>query len=263
MLVRDAGDAWQIVLQTDHADLSAQLLAAWGGDGFARPEPYASVVRAAQRHDDGWAVWERRPRLAPDGGAPQNFIGVGVPVHLAFYRAGVEVACDEDPYAGLLVSMHMSGLYRRRYGVVPAGEMRLSPELRAQADVYCDQEEERQAALVAELGVEDAERWTNYALLQVADLVSLYCQLGDLESGVGAPGSVAEVPAADGARTSMTITPLGPWRLRFDPYPFAETPLALTMVRRMVPKRAWADDDDFRADFYAARPETVRIFAQA
>jgi hypothetical protein len=46
--------------------------------------------------------------------------------------------------------MHMSGLYRRRYGVVPAGEMRLDPELRARADLFCDQEEERQDALAAQ-----------------------------------------------------------------------------------------------------------------
>ncbi|MBB4665045.1 DUF3891 family protein [Conexibacter arvalis] len=264
MLVRDDGDAWQLVLQTDHADLAGQLLAAWGGDGFAPPAPRASVVRAGLRHDDGWAVWEQSPRLDPDSGAPQSFLGVAVPVHLAFYRAGVEVVCDEDPYAGLLVSMHMSGLYRRRYGVVPAGEMRLDPELRARADLFCDQEEERQAALAARLEVDDAERWTNYALLQIADLLSLHCGLADLESGgPGAAGALRDVPTADGGRADVAISPLGPWRLRLDPYPFADSPLALSMVRRVVPKRAWPDDDAFRADLAATRPETVRIYLQA
>lgn len=262
MLVHDAGDAWQIVLQTDHADLSGQLLRGWGGAGFARPEPYASVALAGARHDDGWAVWERLPRLDPASGAPQNFTGVAVPVHLAFYRAGVEVVCDEDPYAGLLVSMHMSGLYRQRYGAVPMGAMRLSPEDRARADVFCDQEERRQADLARQLGADERERWTNYALLQVADLVSLYCGLADLEGGTAGPGAVEAVPTADGGRAQLAIVPVGPWRLRFDPYPFAESPLALTMVRRLVKKRAWASDAEFREDFLSTRPETVRIFAQ-
>ncbi|HMJ02895.1 MAG TPA: DUF3891 family protein, partial [Conexibacter sp.] len=146
MLVRDAGDAWQIVLQTDHADLSGQLAAAWGGPGFARPEPYDSVVRAAARHDDGWAVWERRPRLTADG-APQSFFTVPAAVHLAFYRAGVEVVQEEDPYAGLLVSMHMSGLYRERYGVMPTPPRELDDETRALVDAFVEQEEGRQAAL--------------------------------------------------------------------------------------------------------------------
>jgi hypothetical protein len=50
--------------------------------------------------------------------------------------------------------------------------------------------------------------------------------------------------------------------VRFDPYPFAEDPAPFTLVRRLVPKRAWADDDAFRADLAATAPETVRIFAQ-
>ncbi|HST41220.1 MAG TPA: DUF3891 family protein [Conexibacter sp.] len=261
MLVRDAGDAWQIVLQPDHGDLAGQLVAAWGGEGFTRPARHASAVLAAARHDDGWAVWDRRPRLDPASGAPQNFLGVDVIPHLAFYRAGVEVVCDEDSYAGLLVSMHMSGLYRERYGVVPAGPMRLSPQLRARADLFCDQEEERQAALADELGVEESERWHDYALLQVADLVSLFCGLGDLEGGT-ASGVAEAIPTADGGRARMTLEPLGPWRLRCTPYPFAEQSLALTMVRRLVPKRAWPDDAAFRADFAAVAPETVRIFVQ-
>lgn len=264
MLVRDVGDAWQIVLQTDHADLAGQVLAAWGGDGFPAPVRHDAVVRAGQRHDDGWAVWERAPRLDPATGAPQSFLGVPVPMHLAFYRAGVEVVCDEDPYAGLLVSMHMSGLYRLRYGVVPAGGMRLDPDERARADLFCDQEEQRQGALAARLGVEEAERWTDYALLQVADLLSLHCGLADLEAGgPGAAGALRDVPTAGGGRADVAIEPLGPWRLRLHPYPFAESPLALTMLRAVVRKRDWPDDDAFRADLATTPVETVRIFLQA
>ena len=74
MLVRDAGDAWQIVLQTDHADLSAQFARAWE----PRPEPFHSMEVVAGRHDDGWAVWERAPRLDAEG-RPCNFLDVPVP----------------------------------------------------------------------------------------------------------------------------------------------------------------------------------------
>jgi hypothetical protein len=261
MLVRDAGDSWQLVLQPDHADLSGQLAAAWGGAGFARPEPLESVVRAARRHDDGWAVWERQPRLDADG-VPQSFLSVPAPVHLAFYRAGVEVVCDEDPYAGLLVSMHMSGLYRGRYGVMGGGSPQRDAEARPAIDAFVEQEEERQAALRRMLDVDEAQRWTNYALLQAFDVVSLYFGLANLD--VGTPGGCDGVPTADGGDpVRVAIEPLGPWRVRFDPYPLRESPAALTLVRRLVPKRAWADDDAFRADVRAARPETVRIFAEA
>jgi Protein of unknown function (DUF3891) len=259
MLVRDAGESWQLVLQPDHADLSGQLARAWGGEGFARPEPFDSVVLAATRHDDGWAVWERHPRLGADG-APQSFFTVPVPVHLAFYRACVEVVCEQDPYAGLLVSMHMSGLYRARYGVMPAAPMALTDEARALADAFCEQEEARQDALAHQLAVDEAQRWTNYALLQVFDIVSLYFGLADLESGT--EGSCEGVPTADGRRTRLAIAPLGPRRVRLDPFPFLTSPTVLTLPRRLVRKRPWAGDGELRRDLAAATVETLRIVAE-
>jgi hypothetical protein len=260
VLVRDAGDAWQIVLQTDHADLSGQLAAAWGGPGFERPQPYDALLRAARRHDDGWATWEQQPRLDDDG-APQSFLTVPAPVHLAFYRAGVEVVAEEDPRAGLLVSMHMSGLYRQRYNVMPSPVRELDEDVRDLVDAFVEQEEDRQVALRRMLEVEEAWRWTSYALLQVFDVVSLYFGLANVE--VGAPGACEGVPTADGSDpVRIAIEPLGPWRVRFDPYPFTDDSAAFTMRRRLVRKREWPDHDAFRADLAAAPFETVRIFAQ-
>src|SRR3990172_738484 len=63
MLVRDGGHAWQVVLQTDHADLSGQFVRAWS----PRPEPFRSLEIVARRHDDGWAIWERAPGLDGEG----------------------------------------------------------------------------------------------------------------------------------------------------------------------------------------------------
>ena len=261
MLVRDAGDAWQIVLQTDHADLSGQLAAAWGGPGFARPEPYEPLLQAARRHDDGWATWEQHPRLDEDG-APQSFATVPAPVHLAFYRAGVEVVAEEDPTAGLLVSMHMSGLYRRRYDVMPSPPRALPEDERDLVDAFVQQEEDRQVALRRMLEADEAWRWTSYALLQVFDVVSLYFGLADVEAG--ASGACEGVPTVAGAApVRIAIEPLGPWRVRFDPYPFAQENVALTMRRRLLrkPGRTWPDHDAFRAELAATPFETVRIFA--
>ena len=89
MIVRDLGDAWQVVMQTDHADLSGAFARAW-----AEPVSPALVV-AAERHDDGWAVWEQSPRVDDDG-KPVNFLEVDVRAHLAFYRAGIAAITEED-----------------------------------------------------------------------------------------------------------------------------------------------------------------------
>ncbi len=264
MIVRDRGDDWQIVLQTDHADLSGQFARAWGnGDGFAAPTPLESVVVAAARHDDGWAVWERAPALDRDGVAPRNFLDVEVPSHLAFYRAMIAAVLDHDPYAGLLVSMHGAGIYRGRYGTQPSLKLTFADEVRDQVEAFVAEQEERQARLVAELGVPDEERWTNYRLLQVYDRLSLYFCLRDVEAGQ--PDVLEPAPRDyQGSEATLAIEPAGPWGVRIDPYPFAERPASFRLVRRLLSKAEQRrDGESFRRELAAAAPEAVDITIEA
>ena len=64
-------------------------------------------------------------------GKPVSFLDVHVPAHLAFYRAGIAAITDEDPYAGLLVSMHGAGIYRQRYGSDTSLGLTRAPEAQA------------------------------------------------------------------------------------------------------------------------------------
>ena len=242
VLVRDTGDTWQIVLQTDHADLSGQFVRAWS----PRPEPYRSLEIVASRHDDGWAVWERAPGLDGEG-RPRNFLDVQVPSHLAFYRAAIQAITDHDPYAGLLLSMHGAGIYNGRYGTQPDLKLTFADDVQGLVDAFVQEQEAGFQARIAALGVPGDERWRNYALLQVWDRFSLYFCLRDAEGGEAA--EIAE----------YRLEPLGQWRISIDPFPFAESPAEFTLLRRLVPKRRWADDDEFREDFFAARIEPARI----
>ena len=149
MIVRDLGDAWQIVLQTDHADLSAAFARAWA-------TPLApSLVVATERHDDGWAVWEQSPRFDEDG-TPINFFDVDVRSHLAFYRAGIAAITEEDPYAGLLVSMHGAGIYRQRYGLDTSLGLTRAAEVQGDVDAFVAEQE-------AKFGGDPGERQADYA----------------------------------------------------------------------------------------------------
>jgi hypothetical protein len=259
MIVRDRSDSWQVVLQPDHADLSGQFARAWGnGGGFARPNPLDPVTIAAARHDDGWAVWERAPTLDRDGKAPRNFLDVEVASHLAFYRAMIAAVLDQDSYAGLLVSMHGAGIYRGRYGTQPSLKLTFADEEHEQVERFVAEQEQLHARLVARLGVSEEERWTNYRLLQVYDRLSLYFCLRDVEAGASetlepVPRDYAE------AETALAIEPVGPWEVRIDPYPFAESPARFRLVRRLLPKGGSHDGEGFRREFAAAAPENVDI----
>ena len=222
MIVRDRGDDWQVVLQIDHEDLSGELARAWGEQGARHP----SLVVAAARHDDGWAVWERAPRL-DDTGAPVNFLDVDITSHLAFYRAGIAAITEQDPYAGLLVSMHGAGIYRQRYGRDPGLGLSRAAEAQALIDAFVEEQESEYDARLAATGASDEERWRDYELLQIYDRLSLYFCMRDAETTNG--GEPVELQG-------YTIELLAPWRVRMSPFPFGESPARFSLVRRLLPR---------------------------
>jgi hypothetical protein len=241
MLVRDLGSEWQIVLQPEHADLCAGFARAW-----AEPSPrHASLVIATERHDDGWAVWEQSPLVDADG-VPVNFLDVQIPAHLAFYRACIAAVGNEDAYAGLLVSMHGAGIYRQRYGSDPGLKLTHADEVRDLVEAFVEEQESGFEERMTAAGVDDERRWDDYRLLQVYDLLSLYFCLRDLEGG-----EAAEV-------AGYALEPVGPWRVRIDPYPFVDEPAHFALRRRLVPKKVWSQDE-FRTAFPAIEPVDTPI----
>jgi hypothetical protein len=210
MIARDLGDAWQVVLQTDHADLSAAFARSW------QVAISPALVVAAERHDDGWAVWEQAPRVDADG-TPVNFLEVDVRSHLAFYRAGIAAITEQDADAGLLVSMHGAGIYRQRYGLDQALGLARAEEAKDEVDAFVAEQE-------AKFGGHPGDRWGDYELLQLFDRLSLYFCMRDVVAG--------EPAELQGYR----LEPLAPWRVRVDPFPFATSPASFSLVRRVLPK---------------------------
>jgi hypothetical protein len=223
MIVRDLGDAWQVVLQTDHADLSAGFARAWG-----TPLP-PSLVVAAERHDDGWAVWEQAPRLDADG-KPINFLEVDIRSHLTFYQAGIAAVTEQDEDAGLLVSMHGAGIYRQRYGRDPGLGLARAAEAQDEVDAFVAEQE-------AKFGGELGERRRDYELLQLFDRLSLYFCMRE--------GDEAELQG-------YRLEPIAPWHVRLTPFPFEEGPALFTLTRRRIPKGS-------RVDLLSAAPERTAI----
>jgi hypothetical protein len=217
VIVRNLGDGWQVVLQTDHADLCAQFAASW-----SEPSEVSESLRIATgRHDDGWAVWERAPRVDGDG-TPVNFLDVDVRSHLAFYRAAIAAITEQDPHAGLLVSMHGAGIYRQRYGLDPGLGLTRAPEVQEEVDAFVGEQESK-------FGGEPGAHRQEYELLQLYDRLSLYFCMRDLEAG--------EPAEIQGYR----LEPVGPWRVRVSPYPFAGAPASFSLVRRVLARSGAAD----------------------
>ena len=243
MIVRDAGDAWHVVLQPEHAELSEEVARAWADRG----PRHDSVVLAARRHDDGWATWERSPMVDADG-KPVTFLDVHVPAHLAFYRAVIAAVTDEDAYAGLLVSMHGAGIYRQRYGADPALALTRAPEVQALVDAFVAEQESGFPARMDD--GRGRRRAAPRGLPPAAVVRPVLARV--LPARVGHPGGAVRgriVPLR--ARRPVAQPGRCPGRS-------PEPTLECSLVRRLVPKREWRQEG-FREAFYGLPAERVTI----
>jgi hypothetical protein len=199
-------------------------------------------------------VWERAPSLDSEG-RPRNFLDVEVTGHLSFWRAAVAAVSEQDPVAGLLVSMHGAGIYTGRYGISGANTIASGEAVEAVRD-FVGEQERFFTSRAREVGLDDDERWRAYALLQVLDRLSLFFCFHDLD--VENEADAIELGPA-GGDDLLELEPLGLRHVRLNPYPLAESPIRVTVIRRRLPAGRWADGDAFRADLAAAAPETVEL----
>jgi hypothetical protein len=252
MIIRKHADGTLTLIgQTDHSRFVGQLAAHWGNADFEAPKPYDSVVRAATFHDYGWLRYETSPLIDTQSGAPYPFLQVPLtPQQLASYQWSLDWMAGIDPYSGLVVSMHRTGLWKGRYGLIkhPAGRYNLttlSPEVQALID-HNEAWQERQRATLDAKGV-----WTNYRLMQVWDLLGLYfcCQEPYADHIDPVPVSYA---GADDEGVKMTMTPVGSRKVAFDPYPFDVRPCRVQLSYKTVPRATYDDVESFRKAWFQA-----------
>ncbi len=212
MIVRYDSDGTIVMInQTDHAHVSGLFAAHWGNETFEVPRPYELVVRGTTYHDIGWLRYETSPQLNPETGKTPTFAQVPKDKQMldAFEWAG-DWLSSIDPYAGLMFSKHRTGLWQSRYGVVthpPTGRGGTLPPAIAE---FIARSEAKQKQAAEQF---DAKEFaTNYNLLQVWDLMSLYI----CTTEVIKPDVIDPVPLgySQAKGVPMNLTPLGRTRSR-------------------------------------------------
>jgi hypothetical protein len=174
MVIRELKDGSSIVsTQEDHAELSAQFAAHWGNENFARLRPYKTMVFATTYHDSGYREWEGNPPMNVAKGRPyahREEIPSFEPVELRAYARNVEWLSSQDRYAGLLVSMHRTGLWQNRYQTFtsPKGRLReRSPEVKAVMQQLEAKQQEEKKSLTLSSPTFENDLWFNYRALQI------------------------------------------------------------------------------------------------
>jgi hypothetical protein len=253
LIVQDSDGGLLLVKQTDHALLSGAFAAAWGNDIVPAPRRRESTLIAAARHDDGWSEWELAPRIGDDG-RPIDFIRVPIDEHVALYRRGIDLVEAEDPYAGLVVSLHGERLYTRPFypGMQPRIANLTDERLRL-AQAYVEHERQRQSRLTgadADASSCAEEAWR---LLQVWDRLSL---LVCMEPVAKARGEMPPISIGD-EDVRIAATGTDAEELLLDPYPFGSEPASFGLAAIRTVASSWDDDRGFRIDYRTAAPTVI------
>lgn len=113
---------WMLISQVEHARISAHLASHCrgpfgppGARGDRDDSPDLDAVRtevldAIALHDDGWADWERAPRLDAKLGRPLSFMELETNESLAIWSRSIESAAARGPLAAWMVAGHFSWL---------------------------------------------------------------------------------------------------------------------------------------------------------
>lgn len=244
MVIRELKDGrCYVSLQEDHAELSAQFAAHWGNARFSRLRPYQIMVFATTYHDSGYREWEGTPPMNVEKGRPyahREDIPSFEQVELDAYAKNVDWLSSRDPYAGLLVSMHRTGLWHNRYNIFtePAGRLReRSQAVQNAKKVLEAKQEETKKALAAKHPGFESELAYNYMALQIFDLLSLYfCCDGYTSEDQFKEYAIAPVRVSyDSDETvRLTLRPNGAGSVIMDPYPFDMSPLRFSARTRIV-----------------------------
>lgn len=260
----------RLVHQNEHGRLAGVLAAAWGNGEVEAARPGPSVVTAAARHDEGWRSRDTRVLYDELAQRPLHFLDIESGEHIRLYRQGVTRISAADAYAGLLVGMHWTGLYRSRWNA-PGGGSRVGkePEARAAQDRVVRIEQRRWVDALELAWTEKEPRaafesrlWHNYELLQLWDLLSLFLSVTPAEPGRGPavpwgpqlrnlehkPTPVV-LPAVGswpgGPRFAVTAQVTAPGMVALDPFPFTG-PVDVEVEHVVIPDRVWSRPEALR-----------------
>lgn len=285
MIVTRRSGGLALVDQTEHGRVAGELASHWGNTLFEPPTPRDPVVFATSRHDEGWRAWDARGLLNQVERRPLHFLEIDSEEHVRLYRQGVERVRMHDAYAGLLVGMHWTGLYRGRWSSPSArGRLARGPHDSKLLDDVVSEEEQRwveakRATWTADepRAVFEATLWHNYELMQLWDLLSLYlCVMPQdpvraggtpsrwgpqLSSIVHSPEAVTLPPVRTGpfgALVSLQAEVAEPSTIWVRPWPFAEPEFAVEVEQAMVPDRAYDDPAEVASAIGGAHSTALR-----
>jgi hypothetical protein len=266
-----AGEKHFVSTMIEHMDLCTQMARAYGNDRFEPIKPADEVLYAIANHDRGWDEYDQSPMVDQQTGLP--FIMAKTPPAEAVKTNSGSPNFNEanNPYSGLLSSMHTWGLYNKRYGFSRFA-LRIRPDSvsvpvldvnRKMIDSMLEGEVKRQQRLKQKLAenprtkalLEEPRLFQNYKQLQFFDTLSLYFHL--VHAGDRGNETYICVPMSAEADATVEVKELGDGSYSLDPFPFVGDKLTLVCRGRYTgPLPAGRDRSEYGAMLRALPPDS-------
>lgn len=250
MLIREKPSRIAIT-QPAHARIAGSIGRAWGNDQFPKTPVWEDLVYAAAMHDIGYLDWEQRPTLNFATGIPHTFITLPHQEHLLIWENGIRRLYPLSPFASLMTSMHVEGLYRRHF----EWDQEASEESRRVCEFLAVQNRWQNHVLVQLQALREYDamqdlrvRQNAARLLGVWDTLSLLACSGN----TAFTGEIASGPDQTNL-SDLTATILNPEATRFSlsPWPFRQPNVSLNILGRRL-REHYANQESLRSDLDTA-----------
>ena len=273
MLRLQSDIGWWLVTHPDHARLAGQFAEHWGNELFISPEPRADVLEGISTHDDGWAARDAAPEITKQGkpsafsselvGKYSAFEEIDLLDYLAVRRQAVDTVVRQNPYAGLLVSMHTFDLLANR-----ADRSTIRGDQLPLLDAFLGDQRALQHKVRSQLT--DGSRYQpeevspqriedHFRLLQACDNLSLLTCVGYS----GTANLLHALPVTGGMREPVTVQRIAVRHFRLEPYPFDVSPLTFEFEARLVQPVTFSSKEELRQSFNAAKPKRLSVTVES
>jgi hypothetical protein len=266
MIRRETGDEFWLITQNDHAIVSGELARHFGAGDYSAPDQRA--ILATSLHDCGWPLHDDDPTLNPRG-LPLDVFETPLSVGLNVWRASSERAAKQDPYAGLLVSLHSMWISVVASTPATGGSLDMSdPATRFGINKFQQAQVELQERLRVQIGMRTdeprkyglAEQSTDAQELKLAFDFRLLQAMDKLSLAICCTAPPAKViqpllTHPGGEDRPLRVARAADFRLEVDPWPFKPRRLSMPVPFRRVRSRPFESEEDFRSAVAGASVE--------
>ena len=269
MLRMESPTGWWLITHPDHARLAGEFARAWGNAQFRKPEPRARVLKGISSHDDGWIARDAHPTITRQGkpsafsielvGKYSAFEEIDLEEYLAVRDRAMRMIAKEDPYAGILISMHTYNLLTAH-----ADRSTIQPEGLVLLDAFLDRLRNFQNELMDYISADsslqsiDKDKQTileHFRLLQACDNLSLLACVAFTN-----PANLLHpLPLNSGGTSEVQVASFGPRHFRLAPWPFEAKQLTFSIPARPVSGKTFASSAELEAAFRNAPVEMLEV----